>query len=46
MPLNVTVEEFRNPPPLIVTVKELVPETAEFGDRIEMEGWGFGTVTL
>src|ERR1035441_407228 len=46
LPLNVTVEEFRNPPPVIVTTKVLVPELPEFGDRIEMEGWGFGTVTL
>src|SRR5664280_693472 len=46
MPLNVTVEESRNPPPVIVTTKLLVPELPEFGDKMEMEGRGFGTVTL
>src|ERR1051325_795585 len=41
-PLKVTVEEGMKPPPLMVSVNELEPAGAELGDRLVMDGSGFG----
>ena len=45
MPLNVTYDVPMKPLPLMVSVSGLDPAVAEAGERLDIEGWGFITMT-